>query len=207
MLDSHAHAFDNSFDNAFVCTASIPSKEEAESLLKYRLYAIGSLPGETLGSLDDADELLKRGFHLGEVGLDRRFGDIDKQLRELNLLLDLTRDYDRCVVFHSVGHFDRIVKIIKEMRIKRFMVHSFQGSYEIAKEILKLGGLISISNRFERCKSFNKVLNLPFVTESDMKTSAESIMTLTEWNDKLSRIVGYDVATKSERLLLDYING
>ena len=34
MIDSHAHAMDRLFSNAFVCTASIPSKEEASLAFK-----------------------------------------------------------------------------------------------------------------------------------------------------------------------------
>ena len=207
MFDSHAHHGDTGYKNAFVCTSSIPSIDEALPLKSYSFFAIGHLPGSKLVNLENAENLISSGFHLGEVGLDRRFDDLNKQIEELNILLDISKGYDRCTVFHSVGHIEKLLEIIKERNIKKFIFHGFTGSYEIAKRIISLGGLISINNRVEKTKSFEKIISLPFVTESDMPTGKEQIDSLRLFNDKLSSMLDRDVERLSEKYLLEYMNG
>ena len=207
MFDSHAHHGDISIRNSFVCTASIPTIDEAELLKSYAFYAIGNLPGNTLNNLDNAEQLIKSGFHLGEVGLDKRFDDLDRQVNDLITLLDIAKDYKRCTVFHSVGHIEKLLGIIKERNIKKFIFHGFTGSYETAKRIISLGGLISINNRAEKAKSFEKIITLPFVTESDMETGKEQLDSLRLFNDKLSSMLDRDIEHLSEKYLLEYMNG
>lgn len=208
MIDSHAHHKDLSFKNAFVCTASIPSLVEAEALKTYRFHGVGHIPQSgKLDNIDLVESYLKSGFHLGEVGLDKRFDSIEDQETDLNTLLDIAIPLKRVVVFHSVGHIDRLINIIKDRKLDRFLLHGFTGSYESAKRILGLGGLISINERLEKTKSFEKVITLPFVTESDMETGEEAYASLKSWNAKLSSILGVDVESESERILLEYMNG
>ncbi|MBQ2259011.1 MAG: TatD family hydrolase [Spirochaetales bacterium] len=208
MIDSHAHAMDRLFSNAFVCTASIPSKEEAETLKGYLFHGVGKLPfTENIENLELLEGYLKDGFHLGEVGLDRRYFDVDRQEEILNTLLDIALPLDKCVVFHSVGHTERLLRIIRERKIKRFIIHGYTGSYETAKTILSLGGLISISERLEKAKSFEKIITLPFVTESDMNTGIDAEMSLKRWNSKLSSLLEKDIERESQRVLLEYMNG
>ncbi len=207
MFDAHAHHGNIESRNAFVCTSSIPSIDEAEILKSYSFFAIGHLPSSKLDNLDNVDTLLSSGFHLGEVGLDRRFDDIECQIKELNALLEISKGYNRCTVFHSVGHIEKLLEIIKERNIKKFIFHGFTGSYEIAKRIIALGGLISINSRALKTKSFEKIITLPFVTESDMITGKEQIDSLRLFNDKLSSMLERDVESLSEKYLLEYMNG
>lgn len=206
MLDSHAHLGNIEYRDAFVSTPSIPDAGQALLLQNYRYRSVGILPGYPDSNIDLLPCYLERGFHLGEVGLDRRFSNIEKQEEILNRVLEIAAPYKRCVVFHQVGHFDRLMRIIKERKPERFILHGFTGSYESAMEVIKLGGLISIGPRSEKAKSFNRLLTLPFITETDMPTGDEEAMTLKLWNDKLSMILDEDISSKSEKLLVEYMN-
>ena len=97
------------------------------------------------------------------------------------------------------------LRLIDEYGIKRFMVHSFSSSYEMAREIIKRGGIISLSPKAERLRSFQRILTLPFVTETDMKTGKEEMETLEIWNQKLSILAFADVGRRSEEMMMEVL--
>ena len=75
MFDSHCHP-GKPTSNALVCTASTLDKH----LLSYFPYpSLGALPGYN-SSIQDLEEWLKISPFIGEIGLDRRFGEKEWQL-------------------------------------------------------------------------------------------------------------------------------
>ena len=69
----------------------------------------------------------------------------------------------------------------------------------MAKKFISINGYISLSPRAEKCKDFYKLLTLPFVTETDMKTGEEEEKTLYQTNQRLSTILDRDISKESEK--------
>ena len=203
MFDAHAHIGDCKIDNVFICTSS-PSQYTVAKAFRYR--AAGYLP-ESCEAMDETAmaEAAEEGFHIGEVGLDKRFPEMDKQEENLRKALEIARDFDRIAVIHIVREYERTRKIIEEMNIKRFLVHGWTGSYEEALLFIKLGAVISISPKAARAKSFPKLLTLPFVTETDMKTGLDEEDALRRWNEHLSQLTGFDTAERTEKIMKEML--
>jgi len=86
---------------------------------------------------------------LGEVGLDglREETPFDVQESILRLQLDLAVKHNRPVVLHGARAWGRLVEVLKSYapNLPGFVAHSFGGSLETLKELLKCGGMISFS--------------------------------------------------------------
>ncbi len=206
MLDSHAHPGDRSYKNALVCSDSLNiTLSEFEG---YRYKSIGLLPSSsTRFNIENVYSALNNGFLIGEIGLDRRYKNIEKQSEIFKELLRVAKERDVLVTIHSVRTAELTYSIIKELRVRRFLIHSFSYSYEMAKRFLSLGGGISLSRRAASLKDFNKIITLPFLTETDMKTGREEWDELYSWNSFLSDLLGRDIAQESEKRLNELING
>ena len=204
MFDSHAHPGIVT-ERAFVASASASAYE---MLKAYKYKAIGTL---TLSGKDPDFPLLEKavseGFSIGEIGLDKRYGSIEKQEEIFIRALEIAKEHNAFVVIHTVRMYQRTLEILRMMGIKRFMMHGFTGSPEMAQAFIAKGGIISLSPRAENTKHFRALLHLPFVTETDMNTGAEEERVLYEWNEKLSGITGSDIASRTEEMMGDALNG
>lgn len=197
MLDAHAH-IGKLTGNAFVCTAG------TEDLDKARLFphwALGAIPEGKEHDMDKLYQAALSGGHVGEIGLDRRYPDMDRQIEVFRDALEIAKECGRLAVIHSVREYGMIYWILSDMRIERFMMHGYTGSEEMAERFMRLGGIISLSPRAERAKSFLKLLHLPFVTETDMPTGDDEMRALDAWNRRLSDITGRDIEKESERIM------
>ena len=92
-------------------------------------------------------------FMVGETGLDRRFpeygpGELQEKwfVFQANLALELKRDLQ----IHCVGDYGRVIALLKQSGFgkktseSRPIFHRFGGDIGIARQILDLGGLISV---------------------------------------------------------------
>ncbi len=96
---------------------------------------------------------------IGEVGLDYfRIPDGEslesvkkRQMRVLEEIIELSCDVKKPLVFHirpSKGSFDAysdIMSIVKEKGVEKFLLHSYLGSREQAKEFLQAGAYFSFN--------------------------------------------------------------
>ncbi len=136
--------------------------------------------------LDHLSRQLGPGIALGELGLDhaRRGGDEDargRQLRAFRAQLELGLSSDaargsRPLVLHIVRAHPQALNILKEYRGRglRGIVHSFNGSYEVASAYLDLGLTLSLGGSAARKEGFETfkraVVRIPpdaFVLETD----------------------------------------
>lgn len=201
MLDSHAHIGDIEFKKALVCSASpdeIPSG--------YLFNSVGVLPENDISDLSKIEEYASKGYLVGEIGLDKRYPNPDRQIDIFKRAIHIATKYDRFVTIHMVGYQEKTYEIIRQSRLSNFMIHGYTGSVEMAKRFISLGGLISLSPKSERAKSFSSLITLPFITETDMKMSTEENKTLIEWNYKLSYLLDIDVEKESEKRLLERLS-
>ena len=201
MFDAHAHIGEIT-DEALVCSSS-PS--EYGSLMPFKYKAAGILPGNEY-IREALEKAVSGGFLIGEIGLDKRFDDIPAQLEVFRSALEIARECNTFTVLHIVREYESALREIRRYGIKRFMVHGFSSSAEVAMDIIKLGGIISLPPRAEKLKAFDRIIKLPFVTESDMKTGKEERDALHSWNEKLSTLTGIDIEKRSESMMKEALS-
>ena len=121
-------------------------------------------------------------FQVGETGLDRRFpeygpGEIQEQwfIFQAKLALELQRDLQ----IHCVGDYGRIISILKQVGFGKTpnsphpIFHRFGGDIGAARQIISMGGLISVHPSTLTKKSSRMALaeipkeNLLFETDAD----------------------------------------
>ena len=197
MFDAHAHPGIPTA-GALVCSAG---KEDYPRLLDCPYRAAGLLPGRK-PDWDALENALKAGCILGEVGLDKRFPDLDEQRNVLLKALEIGKGLP--VVLHTVRAWQDMLEIISN-HPGRYMLHGWTGSYEMAKRFLDKGCLISLGPRAERVRDFNRLLTLPFVTETDLPSGEEQQAALKAWNIKLSELTGLDIEARTERMMKEWL--
>ena len=85
-------------------------------------------------------------YAIGECGLDKRFPNLEKQVALFKKQLILASQIKKPVIIHLVGCYQKALEILKETDSRPdFILHSWSGSAQMAKEFLKLGGKISLS--------------------------------------------------------------
>ena len=84
---------------------------------------------------------------LGEIGLDYHYPDTDKelQLEYFEAQMSLAEELNLPVVIHDRDSHADVLEVIKNHKGVRGVLHSFSGSVEMAKEVIKLGYMISFS--------------------------------------------------------------
>lgn len=84
---------------------------------------------------------------LGEIGLDYHYPDTDKelQMKYFDAQMTLAKELDLPVVIHDRDSHEDVIDMIKSHRGVRGVLHSFSGSAEMAKEIVRLGFMVSFS--------------------------------------------------------------
>lgn len=202
MFDAHAHIGVYT-DKALINTSS---PEEASGAANYPFKCVGLLPESGSDNLSLFEDYLKKGFHAGEIGLDKRFGCKEQQISLFRSAMELSKHYDRLITIHAVGFTDEILKAIREIKPKRFIVHGFTGSFEIAEQITRLGGIISLGPRSLRCRDIRKLISLPFLTESDMKAGIEAEIALKQLITLLDLLSGKDTEYCTEYYIKELLD-
>lgn len=84
---------------------------------------------------------------LGEIGLDYHYPDTDKelQMRYFEAQMALAEKLNIPVVIHDRESHEDVLGVIKRYPKVRGVLHSFSGSAEMAKELVKCGYMISFS--------------------------------------------------------------
>jgi TatD DNase family protein len=84
---------------------------------------------------------------LGEIGLDYHYPDTDREMqhRFFRAQMELARELDIPVVIHDRDSHEDVMRVIREYRGVRGILHSFSGSAEMARELVSAGYMISFS--------------------------------------------------------------
>lgn len=172
MLDCHCHLLDIpnfssdiffesldqlQFEKIFCNTVGVKQWSSLYSLAQKHpqitpFYGIHPwhLKHTSFNDLDRLAEFLEQPFACcGEIGLDR-LCDIDFALQKKMFIkqLDLVKDTKSFTAIHCVKAWGHLLEILADYQGEiSFMIHSFQGSYEIMERIVALGGMISFSDR------------------------------------------------------------
>lgn len=185
IFDSHAHYDDAKFDEereqllsvlpshgvcgVVNCGCDTRSSEAALNLAEsydYIYAAVGIHP-ENIGG-GTVDEISALSMHkkcvaIGEIGLDYyRVSDNKGQQKELfSKQLELACKLGKPVIVHDRDAHSDTLELLKKYRPKG-VVHSFSGSPEMAKEILKIGMYIGIGGviTFKNAKKLPEVVKM-----------------------------------------------
>ncbi len=174
LFDSHAHYDDDRFDkdrdnvlkslkdynvgNIINIGSSMEtSRVSVELSQKYDfVYAsAGVHPSET-GELLDADmeELKELAGHnkvkaIGEIGLDYHYlpDDVEPEIQKkwFKRQLLLAKELSMPVIIHDRESKGECIEILKEMNVSKGVFHCYSGSAETAKELIKMGFMISFT--------------------------------------------------------------
>lgn len=84
---------------------------------------------------------------LGEIGLDYHYPDTDKerQISAYVAQMEMARRLDMPVAIHDREAHEDVMSVIRAYPDVRGVMHSFSGSAEMAKELVRLGWLVSFS--------------------------------------------------------------
>ncbi|MDO5310799.1 MAG: TatD family hydrolase [Clostridia bacterium] len=173
LFDTHAHFDDERFDAdrdkmlnqmkdfgvtniTNIASSMESSRRSVELAEKYDfVYAsVGVHPSETENLTEmDMEELRRLAQHpkvraIGEIGLDYHYPDDvapDIQKEWFIRQLDLAQELNMPVIIHDRDSKGDALEILKKRKISNGVVHCFSGSAETAREIIKLGMMISFT--------------------------------------------------------------
>lgn len=167
MIDSHAHVFNEYYDNIYDLIDELKDKkiinvincadnnktahEVVDSYIKYEgflLPSVGIHPEYTDNyDLNDLEELIKNNkvYAIGEIGLDYHYNNEnkDEQKELFNKQLDLAEKYNLPVIIHIREAMQETFDMLKKRKLKG-VIHCYSGSIEMAREFIKLGYKLGI---------------------------------------------------------------
>lgn len=188
LFDSHAHLCDEAFDEdreeviqkcfdsdvKFITEIGYSeetSRKAVELANKYEtIFAVvGAHPDECNKDIDLSyiKELAqnKKVVAIGEIGLDYHYDNLNKENQKKYFIeqIKIANELDLPVSIHSRDADMDMLEILKQNKINAgFIMHCFSSSVEVAKEIIKLDGYISISGTvtFKNAKNVLEVVKI-----------------------------------------------
>lgn len=135
------------------CKAAIEQAKKYENM--YTALGIHPSDARFIDDFDSAlDEILamikdkeNKCVALGEIGLDYHYPETDKEM-QINLFrrqMKMAEELSLPVVIHDRDSHEDVMTVIKEFPNVTGILHSFSGSAEMARELVKLGYMISFS--------------------------------------------------------------
>lgn len=175
MFDFHRHLTKSeTIDNALYATSKI---EEWDKSSKY--FSIGLLANNL--QIDNNYYINKlekklienKNYHIGEIPLDNRFNNLDKQIDFFEKALFLSKKYDRIFTIHIVQANNLLLEILEKNKAylpKYIIYHGYNKSIELAKQLKKYNTIVSLNPKVINSKIFNNIQSLDkigFLVESD----------------------------------------
>ncbi|RFZ61278.1 hydrolase TatD [Mycobacterium liflandii] len=118
------------------------------------LWGCGAHPSYVArGGAVDLDEFDRcaTGFAIvGEIGMDRRSGNLHHQAEVFDALLDRLKDEPVLLSVHSAGCTAEVAKIVRLRRTQGVIMHWFSGRPEEVDELLSLGCYFSVNTAMRR---------------------------------------------------------
>lgn len=178
LIDSHAHLDNAQFDpdreqivararaaNTDIISIATDLRSSQKTLLiarKYELHCTAGLhPHEAAQFHDETISQLRVFFRepeviaVGETGLDyfKEYAPRALQQKAFRAQLELALVLSKPVVIHLRDAADDLLKILREHRGVRGVVHSFTGALALAQELLALGFYLSVNGMVTFAKS------------------------------------------------------
>lgn len=194
IFDSHAHYDDSAFDDdrdaiiekiqkagvsrVLNCGADIRGCEKTIEFVKKYDFMYGTIGVHPEHAADAVKNLNRIGDMLqndkitavGEIGLDYYYEGYDRemQLKAFRAQMDIAKSLGLPVVIHDRDAHEDTLRILKEFKGVKGVLHCFSGSVEYAKEVLKLDYYIGFTGviTFKNAKKAIDVLN--FIPDDKM---------------------------------------
>lgn len=196
LTDFHSHL---ASEYSIVCTDTPQGYEKQKALMN----CIGLLPDKWT---QENETLLYRmlsedkDLHLGEVGLDKRFQDrvpMEKQLQILKREMLFAIENNRSITLHCVRATGPMTDLLSQLRYRPFSVlwHGFTGSAETARQLYKMGVMVSLGPRMSYdAKKIRKIFSAnPMTvleTDNDFKFEKVQVEILTEHYQRTEEALG-----------------
>ncbi len=175
------------------------------SLPSPAIGALGALANRPLPPIEALAEALQEYPHLqvGEIGLDKRFGDLDGQQSFLLAALDLAFSLQRSVTVHVVQSDALFLSCLKKAgkRVPPILWHGFTASVETARVASEKGCILSLGPGIERtrlAKRIEELRALSFAIETDYEHTMQErpyIKVLEEQYELIGRLLSKDRET------------
>jgi len=81
---------------------------------------------------------------IGEIGLDKKYPDFEKQKELFVKQLRLAKEFDLPVIIHSRFAESEAIEILETEGMKKVVMHCFCGSFKLVERIVKNGWSLSI---------------------------------------------------------------
>lgn len=122
----------------------------------YIYASVGVHPSDAVRDMQNADWLeqleglyssCEKVVAIGEIGLDYHYGKEDKEEQKLcfDAQMQLAAKLDAPVVIHDREAHEDTLEILARYPSVTGVVHSFSGSFEMAKQVMKMGCYISVN--------------------------------------------------------------
>lgn len=186
LIDTHAHILSEYYDDIqkiinsakeknilkiINCATNIKNCNEIIELSKQFkdvLYpAVGIHPLEinnfNMNDFKKLDNIINNNkiIAIGEIGLDYYYSKDNKkeQIKIFKAQLDLAEKYNLPVIIHSREAIMDTINILKSYNLKG-VIHSYSGSYESAKQLIKMGYCLGVNGivTFKNSKNIKNVV-------------------------------------------------
>jgi TatD DNase family protein len=183
MFDAHRHLAAEGGDraDALYCTSRKQEWNLLDRLSPPATGAAGALADAPLPSVEKLCSFLlsRPSCQLGEIGLDRRFGDLDRQQVFLEAAIDLAYELGRSLSIHVVRSDGRALASLRAAGNRRppILWHGFVSSVETGREAARMGCILSLGPLFPRtnlARNVSALRTLPVAVETDFDGADES---------------------------------
>jgi TatD DNase family protein len=115
----------------------------------FMIWGCGVHPGVeealNLFSKERLLSLLQDFFFVGEIGLDKRAGQLERQMNVFSEILVLTIERNLVLSIHSSGCTDLVVNALQTHRPRGAILHWFTGSESLVAKAVDLGAFFSVN--------------------------------------------------------------
>ncbi|MBK5200460.1 MAG: TatD family hydrolase [Spirochaetaceae bacterium] len=176
MFDFHRHINQSELLlDAFYCTYKIEEWDKINESISLGLLMNSSIEYDVDNILIKLEHklLLNKSFQIGEIGLDKRFKNVNQQVLFLDKCITLAYKYNKVLTIHCVKSYDLLINIlIKHQRNMPplTILHGFSSSLDVAIKLKNLKVHISINPDFIKTKAFRNIKEfdkLGFLIETD----------------------------------------
>lgn len=175
MFDAHRHLTSKKeIHDALYCTSHQEQWTMVENLPSPAIGALGALGDRPLPSIAALALALEKNslLQVGEIGLDKRFGDLEGQQKFLLEALDLAFSMQRSVTVHVVQSDGRFLSCLDQGgdRLPPILWHGFTGSVETARVAAGKGCILSLAPGIEHTRiasRLKELSSLSFAIETD----------------------------------------
>lgn len=181
MFDAHRHLTgEKETHDALYCSSCQEEWPMMASLSAPAIGAVGALANRPLPPLAEMASKLENHplLQVGEVGLDKRFENLEGQQKFLLAALDLAFALQRSVTAHVVQADGLFLSCLRQAgnRLPPILWHGFTGSIETAKTASAMGCILSLGPTIEHtrlAKRLEELSHLNFAIETDFEENLQ----------------------------------